>query len=939
MLGDHSRDTASNAQRKNYVSVRLKQGAPLLDSAFNEQSELAHSAVTALASTALGRWGAPHEDAGFAITAGGNGGITIGAGAFFVFGEQVRNRASIGLTDQLADLPTLAQRLPQFGQMGLAFLEVWHETTDSIDDPRLKEKALGGVEDSVRTRVRWRVEVSSLGDLGVTAAEVRNATKQCAPLNVVAWQPSSGGLTASLDVAAAADQNCELPPESGYRSLENQLYCVAIHDGGNRAAATFKWSREGGGIVAALVRDPDNRIVLEGAIDDPRLGFRTGSIVEIVDERSRLLGLPGSLRRLALDPATGEATFTPNLSNADFNGLIQPKLVRWDFAAAAPAPPAALSVAQANPITLENGVQVTFANGTYRTGDHWLIPARAASGDIEWPPSLPAGNDPEPPLGGGRLRAPLALVTRQGQGVLIEDVRPIIPALTCLTASDVRVDGTACAFGPDVETVQDAIDALCARQSGGLCSVIVSPGDDVQAAFDRIPAGEDGSVCFKTGVHVLPARIAVRKKRRIVVHGEGTMARLIGSIGERGLLFDSCAEVTIRDLSVTVGDPVGPFRGGPDAAIECLNCGPVDIERVEVKTGSVGGRRIAGIRVAALSPGNKTAEGHSVVCEARIARCTVTAGDWQMGIEVLNPSRVVIEDNVVRPRPGSQGFVFDLRLKNRTATRAMIAAMVRNFTPAASARGTRTIVSNNAVRATFLTDPALVEVWRRYAAIAPRSITVPQQLFSHLRHVAGQALRNGGEVRVGAQVFRGFDGWIKAAMGNTAAALDGGIVVGGRRIGEARITGNQVGPAREGISVAASFGTGGVNRSWIQQEPENVVRRAEIRGNVVMALSRGPTNVARYGIEVGHFSHQLLIDGNEITTPDSGTTDFPKDVGIVVVGWRGPMLNVSSNYVRGFFRGAEFGPTLPAAHNLWRVVGNSMSVAAPAGFTLQDNVI
>lgn len=42
MLGDHSRDTASNALRKNYVGVRLKQGAPLLDSAFNEQGEIAH---------------------------------------------------------------------------------------------------------------------------------------------------------------------------------------------------------------------------------------------------------------------------------------------------------------------------------------------------------------------------------------------------------------------------------------------------------------------------------------------------------------------------------------------------------------------------------------------------------------------------------------------------------------------------------------------------------------------------------------------------------------------------------------------------------------------------------------------------------------------------------------------------------------------------------
>jgi hypothetical protein len=944
MLGDHSRDTASNALRKNYVGVRLKQGAPLLDSAFNEQSVIAHSAVTAVARAALGRWGTPHEDQGFAIAAGGNGGITIGAGAFFVAGEQVRNHAAVGFTDQVIGigLPSLPQRLQLFGQTGLAFLEVWHETADSLDDPRLKEKALGGVEDSVRTRLRWRVEVTPLVELGITADQVRAARKNCAPLNVVAWLPSTGGLTPSLPVPAVADQNCELPPESGYRSLENQLYCVAIHDSGDRAAATFKWSREGGGIVAALVRDPDNRLVLEGAIDDPHVGFKTGDIVEVVDERSRFAMLPGSLRRLALDPVTGEASFTPAMSNADFNAMAGPKLIRWDLVVAPPALPAAIGVAQPNPIALENGIQVSFSNGTYRTGDHWLIPARAATGDIEWPPSLLAGNNPEGPLGGGRLRAPLALVTRLGgnQGVQIEDVRSIIPALTCLTASDVRVDGTACAFGPQVQTVQDAIDALC-RSRGGICTVIVAPGDNVQAAFDRIPPSTDGSVCFMSGDHELPNRILVKDKGRIVVHGEGTMARLNGNYGEKGLLFESCAEVTIRDLAIRVGDPVGPFSGGPDAAIECLNCGPVDIEAVEVKTGSAGSRRIVGIRVAALAPKNKPAEGSSVVCEARIARCTVTGGDWQVGIEVLNPSRVIIEDNIVRPREAGRRFIYDLRLKNRAAVRSMVAAMVRKSAPAARDVGTRVMVSNGTVQARFLSHPDLVDVWKRYEAFAPaRFATNPQQLFSHLRNAAELALRNGGVVRSGNQSFNRFDAWVKNVRAASTPTLDGAIVVGGRRIGEARVTGNRVGPAREGISVAASFGTNGIDLSWKQAEPANTVRRAEISGNVVTVPARMGSAAARFGIEVGHFANQLLIEGNEISSPDPGNPDFQKDAGIFVYGWRGPMLGVSGNYVRGFSKGGIFAPQFPAAGKIWKVAGNAMTVAAnaPNDFRLADNL-
>src|SRR5262249_15596309 len=156
------------------------------------------------------------------------------------------NAAAVGFADQLPGVAvgTINQRLPQFGQAGLAYLEVWHETIDSLDDPRIKEKALGGIEDSLRTRLRWRVEVSPLADLGITAQQVRAAVRQCAPLNVAAWQASTGGLTASLAAPVVANLDCELPPEAGYRSLENQLYCVAIHGGGDRAAATFKWSRE-----------------------------------------------------------------------------------------------------------------------------------------------------------------------------------------------------------------------------------------------------------------------------------------------------------------------------------------------------------------------------------------------------------------------------------------------------------------------------------------------------------------------------------------------------------------------------------------------------------------------------------------------------------------------------------------------------------------------
>lgn len=957
MLGDHSRTTTPKASKRNYAAVRLLQGAPLLDSDFNEQAEIAHAADAALARDVIGRWGAPHEEAGFSISAGGDGGLTIGAGAFWVMGERVANAASVGLSAQVAGvaLPSLGQRLPQFNQTGLAYLEVWRETIDAIDDPSLKEKALGGVATSVRTRIRWRVDVAPLADLQITDATVRAAKTACGPLDVPQWRPSDGALAASLaDPAAVADLNCELPPEAGYRSQENQLYCVAIHDGGPRASATFKWSREGGGIVGALRRDLDNRLVVEGAIDDPRLGFRTGDVVEIVDDLSRALGLPGSLRRLSLDPATGEASFTPPLTSAQFDALRNAKLVRWDVVSPPPGQPQPLPVAPAAATVLENGVQALFSDGTYRSGDHWLIPARSATGGVEWPPYEPADrtvgtDDFYLPVERGRMRAPLALVTRRGGStptVEIEDVRSIIPALTCLSASDIRVDGGVCQFGDSVVTVQDAINALCGGRRG-MCTIAIAPGDDVQAAFDRIPNDQSARVCFLPGIHDLGARIVVRGKGDLYVHGAGPSSILKGRIGAHGLYFEACRQVTIRDLAIRVGDPVGPFSGGIDAAIECRNCGPVDIEAVEATTGSAGSRRIVAIRVAALA-GGSDAEGLSVVCEARVARCRITAGDWQMGVQILNPSRAIVEDNVIVPRQSSSRFLRGLRMKNPAATKAMAAAIARIPSSAAlaAATGAKVTLGSGAARVTLVTTPRLAEVWARYGANFPAgAATSPAVLASHIRKQTMAAIRGDGAFTAAGRDFRGFEAFIRDLQASLSAVVDGGVVIGGRRIGEVRVAGNRIGPAREGISIAASFSTGGIRREWLQSQPSNVIRRAEVTGNVVSAPSASAMPVgSRHGIEIGHFSRQLLISGNEVDgIAGDDSLDPMNDCGLLVFGWRGRVLSVTENWVSGFARGGTFGPRLAANVTLkmWRIVGNCMTIDRPAltwaGFVESDN--
>jgi hypothetical protein len=64
-----------------------------------------------------------------------------------------------------------------------------------------------------------------------------------------------------------------------------------------------------------------------------------------------------------------------------------------------------------NWIELEDGIEIQFQpDGTYHTGDYWLIPARTATGDVEWPgrAGAPAALGPR---GIAHYYAPLWLIT------------------------------------------------------------------------------------------------------------------------------------------------------------------------------------------------------------------------------------------------------------------------------------------------------------------------------------------------------------------------------------------------------------------------------------------------------------------------------------------------------------------------------------------------
>ncbi|MBK9014729.1 MAG: hypothetical protein IPM82_11975 [Saprospiraceae bacterium] len=89
---------------------------------------------------------------------------------------------------------------------------------------------------------------------------------------------------------------------------------------------------------------------------------------------------------------------------------------------------------------MEDGIQVMFSLGKYCPGDHWSIPARTATGEVEWPPYIVPNNSPKSqlPHGTDHFYCKLAIMNVSGGIVSVQDCRPLFPALTELPDNDLR---------------------------------------------------------------------------------------------------------------------------------------------------------------------------------------------------------------------------------------------------------------------------------------------------------------------------------------------------------------------------------------------------------------------------------------------------------------------------------------------------------------------
>jgi len=123
-------------------------------------------------------------------------------------------------------------------------------------------------------------------------------------------------------------------------------------------------------------------------------------------------------------------------ANIDYPQEFHPKIRRWESAKGF------MPVTGDHFVDLEDGIQVKFGPGHYRTGDYWTIPARTASGEIEWPKNE-EGSIPISPEGIIHHYSPLALIELdQKQIKLVTDYRNVFDPTVSNTSKLCTDSGT-----------------------------------------------------------------------------------------------------------------------------------------------------------------------------------------------------------------------------------------------------------------------------------------------------------------------------------------------------------------------------------------------------------------------------------------------------------------------------------------------------------------
>jgi len=385
-------------------------------------------------------------------------------------------RAYIGglLCENALETPLELPALTSTG-VTVVYAEVAEVLATSIDDPRLADPALGGLDTAAVVRTQARVRAMPLaqarallrrGDDRGRLAFVRDVAASVLGNQLVRVEVYRGGyadgtfapgdarvLAASTNAAHAlvvagatgwtSGQPLAIVPTTGTASTTtvtarnaDGTYTVAdpLPTGafGVVPLATVTWSRDNASLAfpIAPTTGPTDRFTLTDPVGRS-LGVRVGDIVEIRDAQTVSDGR-GALRTVANVAHDGPDTVMVELDAAvpmvGSGGVARV----WDAFLADGGSTVAERIVSSNaPVALAEGLGVRCTAGSYRVGDYWWTALRVdVDGLWDWPLDESGAPQALAPQGIERVYAPLALVQQHGdRRARVRDLRRVIVPL------------------------------------------------------------------------------------------------------------------------------------------------------------------------------------------------------------------------------------------------------------------------------------------------------------------------------------------------------------------------------------------------------------------------------------------------------------------------------------------------------------------------------
>jgi hypothetical protein len=136
------------------------------------------------------------------------------------------------------------------GEACIIYLDAWEHHATHLENPYIREVALGGPDTATRAQVIWQVRVKGImkdenGDIlptDNTASKLKFKPERWRDW-IAAHESPKPKMRARINDDKPADPDpCSSSPDARYRGLENQLYRVEVHRSGTAETATFKWS-------------------------------------------------------------------------------------------------------------------------------------------------------------------------------------------------------------------------------------------------------------------------------------------------------------------------------------------------------------------------------------------------------------------------------------------------------------------------------------------------------------------------------------------------------------------------------------------------------------------------------------------------------------------------------------------------------------------------